>query len=175
MGSKHEILMAGSGGQGLVFLASFLAEAAIVEGLNVVQTQSYGIAQRGGFISAEVITDTAEILYHQVVTPDIIIALHDCVGSRYDNQKCNVIYDSSLIHNITAKNWFGFPFTKIANEIGAPKAANLIALGVMASMLPVISADSLAKVATRKFKPNIAELNIKAITCGIDAAKQSTL
>ena len=60
--AHFEVLMAGTGGQGLVFCSSFLAEAAIKSGKNVVQTQSYGISQRGGFISAEAIIDDGEIM-----------------------------------------------------------------------------------------------------------------
>ena len=55
--SHSEIILAGTGGQGLILSGIILAEAAILEGKNVVQTQSYGIASRGGLSLAEVITD----------------------------------------------------------------------------------------------------------------------
>ncbi len=80
--AHFEVLMAGTGGQGLVFCSSFLAEASIKTGKNVVQTQSYGISQRGGFISAEVIIDDGEIMFQQVTKPDVIIAFSDVVGTR---------------------------------------------------------------------------------------------
>ena len=80
--AHFEVLMAGTGGQGLVFCSSFLAEAAIKTGKNVVQTQSYGISQRGGFISAEVIIDDGEIMFQQVTKPDVIIAFCDVVGAH---------------------------------------------------------------------------------------------
>ena len=50
-----EVILAGSGGQGLILSGILLAEAAMNEGRNVVQTQSYGIASRGGLSLAEVI------------------------------------------------------------------------------------------------------------------------
>jgi len=44
--SHREVILAGSGGQGLILSAILLAEAAMLEGRNVVQTQSFGIATR---------------------------------------------------------------------------------------------------------------------------------
>ena len=92
-----QIIMAGTGGQGLVSLATMLAESAISEGLNTIQTQSYGVAQRGGFISAEVLISDEEILFQQVRKPDVVTVLHSVVGNRYDNVDCPVVYDSTLV------------------------------------------------------------------------------
>lgn len=170
MKPEYEVLLAGSGGQGLVFMASFLAEAAIEAGKNVVQTQSYGIAQRGGFISGQVLIDSGEILYQQVVDPDIIVALHDCVGTRYDEATVPVVYDSSLIQNKTKKNWYGLPFSRMAQDMGKPKSANLIALGAMIAILPVVSLSAVKAAAFRKFAPGVAESNVKAIESGFEAA-----
>lgn len=170
MKPEYEVLLAGSGGQGLVFMASFLAEAAIEAGKNVVQTQSYGIAQRGGFISGQVLIDSGEILYQQVVNPDIIVALHDCVGTRYDAETVPVLYDSSLIQKKDKANWLGLPFTQMAQDMGKPKAANLIALGAMIAVLPVVPLDAAKAAAIRKFAPGVAESNVQAIESGFEAA-----
>ena len=70
-----EVILAGTGGQGLILSGILLAEAAILEGKNVAQTQSYGIASRGGLSLAEVIIDTDEIIFQQVQNPDCILAL----------------------------------------------------------------------------------------------------
>jgi len=50
--SQREIILAGSGGQGLIVAGIMLGEAAVLEGKNALQTQSYGIASRGGFSMA---------------------------------------------------------------------------------------------------------------------------
>ena len=63
---QYQIIIAGSGGQGIIVMGQMLARAALLEGRNAAQTQSYGIAQRGGFCAAEVITDEDEILFQQV-------------------------------------------------------------------------------------------------------------
>lgn len=77
---QQQLVIAGSGGQGVVVTGQLLAKAALLEGLNAVQTQSYGIAQRGGFCSAEVIVDADEILFQQVECPSVVVAPH---GGRH--------------------------------------------------------------------------------------------
>lgn len=59
--SAIEIRLSGSGGQGLLLCGIILAEAAILEGLNAVQTQSYGPEARGGASKSEVIISQSEI------------------------------------------------------------------------------------------------------------------
>ena len=81
--TRYEVILAGSGGQGLVLSGIMLGEAAILEGKVVVQTQSYGIASRGGFSMAEVIIDQEEIVYQQVQEPDIVLTLTEEALEKY--------------------------------------------------------------------------------------------
>ena len=168
-----EILMGGSGGQGLIFVSSFLAEAAMEAGLNAAQTQSYGIAQRGGYISSEVIISSEEILFQQVTTPNVIMALHDAVGSRFDEVTVPVVFDNELMHKQPGKTWVGLPFTRLATEMQVPKAANLIALGAALHCLPMLPMSAVEATACRKFAPEVAEANIRAVRCGFDAAAKA--
>lgn len=171
MAQHTEILMAGTGGQGLIFVASFLAECAIAQNLNVVQTQTYGIAQRGGFISAEAIISAEEILFQQVTRPNVIVALHDVVGKRYDTVDMPVVYDSSLMVERSFDNWLPIPCTKTAQDMGAPKSANLVALGAAYKLYPFVDFESVVKAAEKMFAPKIAEMNIEAIKKGIALAE----
>lgn len=168
--AKHEIIMAGTGGQGLVFVASFIAEAAIMAGRNVVQTQTYGIAQRGGFISAEAILDTEEILFQQVQKPDVVIALSDVVGARYNGVTCPVVYDSSLMPARAFENWLAVPCTRIAHDLGAPKAANLVGLGAAMAVTRALPFEVLREAARAKAREAVAKLNIAAMESGMKAA-----
>ena len=52
---QHELRLSGSGGQGLILAGIILAEAALLDGKNVVQSQSYGPEARGGASKSEVI------------------------------------------------------------------------------------------------------------------------
>ena len=73
---RKEICLSGSGGQGLILAGIILAEAAgIYDGLEVVQTQSYGPEARGGASRSEVIISEEEIDYPKVIKSDILLAL----------------------------------------------------------------------------------------------------
>jgi len=173
MQRNYELIMAGSGGQGLVFLSSLLAQAVIEDGGNVAQTQSYGIAQRGGFISAEIVASDEEILFQQVVKPSLVVVLHECAGSRYDAVTAPVLYDSSLLAEKSwPNNWKGVPFSLIAADLNAPKAANMAALGAIIQTVPVASLDAVAAVVERRFAPAVAKINLSAVKNGMSAAKQ---
>lgn len=80
---QYQIIIAGSGGQGIIVMGQMLARAALLEGRNAAQTQSYGIAQRGGFCAAEVITDEDEILFQQVERPDTVVVLGREAAERF--------------------------------------------------------------------------------------------
>lgn len=162
--------MAGTGGQGLIVMATFLAEAAMNEGKHVAQTQSYGVAQRGGFISAEVVISNERVLYQNTRKPDVILALHGVVGDRYDATSAPVLFDSTLLHK-QLPHWLGIPFTKMAIDLGVVKAANIIALGAMACLRPIVQLASLETIARKRFKGSIADLNVQALKQGYEAAK----
>lgn len=171
MSQFYQILMAGTGGQGLVSMASSLAKAAIEEGKRVVQTQSYGVAQRGGFVSAEVLISDQEILYQQVRKPSIILVLHGVVGQRYDQlNDVPVLYDSTLIADKALSNWHPVPFTQLAMDLGNVKTTNMLGLGALARVMPLVSLASLEAVARASFKGAVADLNVRACQLGYEAA-----
>ena len=66
MQGQKEIRLSGSGGQGLILGGIILAEAAIMEDKNAVQSQSYGPEARGGASKAEVIVSDGQIYYPKV-------------------------------------------------------------------------------------------------------------
>ena len=142
-------------------------------GKNVAQTQSYGIAQRGGFISSEVVVDDGEILFQQVTKPDLIIVLSEIVGTRYDAVFTPVLYDSSLLTKMGFTNWIGIPFAQIARDIGSPHSANMVAIGAMVEFLPFVDVTVFEKAAVKR-NAATAEASLKAIMAGITAVKQFT-
>ncbi len=76
MGRK-EILLAGAGGQGILFFGSILALAAVRAGKKVVSTPSYGAAVRGGSVKCGVIISEEEIHDPVVDDADIVVALNE--------------------------------------------------------------------------------------------------
>jgi 2-oxoglutarate ferredoxin oxidoreductase subunit gamma len=72
---RTEFRLSGSGGQGLLLAGIVLAEAAILEDKNAVQTQSYGPEARGGASKAEVVVSDEDIDYPKATDPDFLLAL----------------------------------------------------------------------------------------------------
>lgn len=169
--SRFEAILAGTGGQGLVLSGMLLSEAAILDGKNTVQTQSYGIASRGGLSLAEVIIDVQEILFQQVEQPDVVLALSAETLAKYAalaNQGVPVFYDSTLAGVREGANLRGYPFTRIANDLGLPAAVNIVSLGAVAAACGMVRIESLEAAIAKRFKAGLGETNIKALHVGID-------
>ncbi len=167
--SHREIILAGSGGQGLVLSAILLAEAALLEGRNVVQTQSYGIATRGGLSLAEVIIDQDEIVFQQVRRPDCVLVLTEEAAKKYDAwaaQGVPFFYDSTLVRERHGAHMHGLAFTQLASDLGSVGSVNIIALGALAAHTGVVSAASLEIAVDRQFRGPAAALNRQALAAG---------
>lgn len=83
MNKKFEIRLTGSGGQGVILASIILADAAIEQGLNAIQTQSYGPEARGGASKAEVIISNDEINYPKVTKANILLTLNQNSYDKY--------------------------------------------------------------------------------------------
>lgn len=167
---RHEIIMAGTGGQGLVVSGIMLAEAAILEGKNVVQTVSYGIATRGGFSMTEVIIDREEIIFQQVQNANVVLALSEEAMDKFQTlagRGAEIFYDSTLVKERTGNHLYGYPFTDMAGKIGHVGMANIIALGCMCQMSGMVRSDSLAAIVVKRFSGKTLALNTEALEAGI--------
>jgi len=177
--NRYEVILAGSGGQGLVLSGIMLAEAAIFEGRNAVQTVSYGIATRGGFSMAEVIIDTGEIIFQQVERPDVALVLTPEAMEKFGSTvgpHTAVFYDTTLVDPPPENRFFGHPFTAMAGRIGSPGLANVIALGAIAQAMGVVRVDSLAEVIRNRFTGEVRDRNLEALQqgAGLTAEKAAT-
>lgn len=172
--NRYEVILAGSGGQGLVLAGIMLGEAAMLEGRIVVQTQSYEAASRGGFSMAEVIIDTQEIIYQQVQEPDIILTLTEESMVKYApfaERGITLFYDTTLVKARTGATLFGYPFTQMASDMGNVASVNILSLGAVIARVPMIKAESLVQVIRRRFKGKAVEMNIKALEKGAELVK----
>lgn len=172
--NTFEVVLAGSGGQGLMSSGIMLGDAAILEDKNVTQTNSYGIFQRGGLSIAEVIISDAEILYQRVQDPDIILALSDEGMDLYVSLAAKgvpVFYDTTLVREREGDNLYGYPLTEMASELGHAGMANVIALGAMVAKNGMIKAESLEAILRKRFKGRTLEMNITALHKGVALVK----
>ncbi|MCI6752686.1 MAG: 2-oxoacid:acceptor oxidoreductase family protein, partial [Selenomonas bovis] len=80
---RKQLRFSGSGGQGVITAAIIFAEAAVAEGKEAVQSQSYGPEARGGASKAEVIIDDAPIYHPHVEVPDLVLAMTQKAADKY--------------------------------------------------------------------------------------------
>ena len=170
---KHEIRLSGSGGQGLITAGIILARAAaLFDGKNAVQTQSYGPEARGGASKAEVIISDGEINYPKVQSPDVFVALTQESLNKYIKDAKNrmvVIVDSMLVKTLPQGDFriYSVPVMQTAaGTVGSVMTANIVTLGVLNKIYPLVSGDALIKAITGMFSAKAADLNMKALKEG---------
>jgi 2-oxoglutarate ferredoxin oxidoreductase subunit gamma len=175
----NEIILSGSGGQGLILAGQILAEAVIRDGKNTVQTQSYGPEARGGASKAEVIISNGDIDYPKVTKPNIVLAMSQEALNRYaDKLDSNgtLIVDSTYVRTAdqTGTRMITAPFSRLAKEsLGKEMVANVVALGALAAITGVVSLDSLKQALLSRVPPGTENLNKKALELGWKSARQA--
>jgi len=174
--NRIEIRLAGSGGQGLITAGIILAEAAIYEGKNVVQSQSYGPEARGGSSKAEVIICDEEIYYPKATNPDILLVMNQESCDKYfsDLKPDGVfIVDSTFVKNIPTNNAYVAEITKITVEkLKSPIFANIVALGVLCEITKIVSKRNLTKAVLNRVPEKFKEQNEKAVHLGFKIGKK---
>ena len=166
-----EIRLSGAGGQGLITAGVILAEAALIDGKNVVQTQSYGPEARLGASKSEVIISSKKIAYPQVTQPDILLCLSQDAFAKYfpqTNSDTLLILDSGQIEAKATggKQVYALPITETAALTGSKVAANVVALGVMNALAGLVALSSLREAVVRRVPERFRALNERALEAG---------
>lgn len=178
MSSQYEIRLSGSGGQGLILAGIILAEAAIEDGKNAIQSQSYGPEARGGASKAEVIISDEEIHYPKVKDSDLLLALTQLSCDKYiDTLKKGgtLVVDSSIDYPKKDDiNIISIPILDIANDkLMKPLAANIVALGAINCISQIVSKESLRSAVLARVPKGTEALNEKALEEGMKLIKES--
>lgn len=170
-----KILIAGFGGQGILFLGKFLAYKGLMEELQVSWLPSYGPEMRGGTANCNVILSDDSVGSPIITTPDVLIAMNLPSLQKYVNsvEKGGQIYvDSSLIDVKVERDdveVFYIPATQMAKDEGISSLANMIILGYMLEHNANTSFDGVEAVVEKLVPPKkeaLKELNMKALNLG---------
>ncbi len=171
----HQILLAGFGGQGILFSGKFLAYDGLIEDRQVSWLPSYGPEMRGGTCNCSVILSDTQIGSPIVSNPDILIAMNLPSLDKFENEAvagAKIFVDSSLIDRKVARDdveAYYIPATKMASDEGLTGLANMIMIGYMikkAGVMPYENVEKvMAKVVPAKKQDKLA-LNIKAVELG---------
>ncbi|MHB1652714.1 MAG: 2-oxoacid:acceptor oxidoreductase family protein [Desulfitobacteriaceae bacterium] len=170
--AKQQVLLTGTGGQGLILAAIMLAEAAILAGQNVVQSQSYGPEARGGASKAEVILSDEIINYPKVETPDLVLAISQEAYKKYGlnlSEEAILIVDETYVPETKprSRNFFSLPLTKVTRqELGSEQSANVVALGAVAAISKLIPFELVREAVQHRAPKGTTERNLKALDLG---------
>ena len=179
MFQKREMRLSGSGGQGVILAAIIFADAAIEDGLNAIQTQSYGPEARGGASKAEVIINDGDINYPKVMKNNLLLSLTQKSLDKYINSLDEdgiliVDEDVEIPADVKAKKIYKLPIlSTAANKIGIPMVANIVSIGVIyeARCTDIIKLETIKNsIASRVPKATI-EKNIQAFEEGVNLIK----
>ena len=176
---RYEILISGSGGQGIILAGIILAEAGIKDSLFVVQTASYGPESRGGASQSDVILATEPIDYPAIIHPDFIIALTEEAAEKFlpeAKDTTKVLLDSTWIEKIPkthAQEVYLIPITKdSAVRFGRAIYANIIAVGFFTGVSGVLSPESVRDSINLHVPKKFLEENLSAFEFGLELAKK---
>jgi len=177
---RYEIRLSGSGGQGLLLAGIILAEGAINDGKNAVQTQSYGPEARGGASKSEVIISSDNIDFPKVRNCDILLALTQKSYEQYNEGLKDdgiLIIDSSVeVEDNKPYKIYKVPILETAaNDLGKPMVTNIVALGAIVEITKIISEASLEKAVLDRVPKGTEELNRRALALGYEKAKKAML
>ena len=174
---KHSIRLTGTGGQGLILAGIILAEAALLDGKNAIQSQSYGPEARGGASKAEVIIADEAIHFPKVQESDYLLCMSEKAYEKYSGgmkQDSVLILDTTFVENQEnpkAKSTYAVPITELAiKATGKEMTANICALGII-SALNLVSEESLKTAIKKRIPKGTEELNMKAFEAGKAAVK----
>lgn len=170
-----QILIAGFGGQGILFAGKFLAYKGLTEELQVSWLPSYGPEMRGGTANCNVILSDTPVGSPIITQPDVLIAMNLPSLQKYIDTVVpggQIYVDSALIdEKVTRKDVevFYIPATQIAKSEGIATLANMIMIGHLLENNPQLSFDGTEEVVKKLVPPTkaaLVELNIKALTLG---------
>ena len=175
MANTTKILIAGFGGQGILFAGKVLAYTGLKAGMEVSWLPSYGPEMRGGTANCSVTLSDTPVGSPIVDKPDVLIAMNlPSLEKYYNETESNgyVIYDSSLINKQVERadvNIFAIPATKMASDNNLNGLANMIIMGKVIKETNVLTLEQIKNSLTSMVpakKADILEKNIKAIELG---------
>ena len=175
-----QILIAGFGGQGILFAGKFLAYKGLLEDQQVSWLPSYGPEMRGGTANCNVILSDDPVGSPIITAPDVLIAMNLPSLQKYVDSVVpggQIYVDSALIDakvDRTDVQVFYIPATQMAKDAGIASLANMIITGHLLENHPELSFNGTEAVVNKLVPPRKADLialNMKALELGKNYAK----
>lgn len=174
-GGTARMLLAGFGGQGILFAGKFLSYIGLTAGREVSWLPSYGPEMRGGTANCSVILSDAKIGSPIVDRPDVLVCMNLPSLDRFEGDAAPgalVGYDRSLIARDVRRGdvrAFAVPATQIASDSGFIKLANMVLIGTVLRETGLCDPDG-AKAVLEKMMPTgkaaLLAANLQALAAG---------
>lgn len=175
--STTNMLIAGFGGQGILFTGKFLAYKGLTEGKEVSWLPSYGPEMRGGTASCSVIISDEPVGSPIVSKPDVLIAMNLPSLDKYEDSVVpggKIFVDSTLIDRKVKRDdvdVYYIPSTKLASDNDMPTLANMIIAGKLLEVTGGFEEEAvnaaLGKVISAK-RADMLATNLKAMQIGAE-------
>lgn len=175
----ERIILAGFGGQGILLAGKLVIRTGMEKGLNVTYIPSYGAEVRGGTAHCQVIVSEETIASPIIISPDAVLAMNTPSLIKFEKRPRPggiLILNSSLVKVPCRREdlrILAVPATRLAEEAGAVKAANMVMLGALLRHSKLLSLADMAAVLPG-FLParhrDLLEINLRALETGHELA-----
>ena len=172
-----QILIAGFGGQGVLFAGKFLAYKGLMEDLQVSWLPSYGPEMRGGTANCSVVISDTPVGSPIITNPDVLVAMNLPSLQKFVDAVVpggKIILDSTLIDAKVERDdieVFYVPATQLAKDNGFSTLSNMILTGKVLKEIDVVSYEG-NKETLESFIPakkaGLIDINCQALQTGYD-------
>lgn len=165
------IRFCGAGGMGIILASIILGRAAINDGKNSIQTQSYGAEQRGTKVKSDIlISKYDEPTFPLFNSVDILVAFsQDAFNHFHPSTRKNsiILINKDLVnYNEDNKNIYKVPASSLADELNNPKIMNIIMLGSLQKITNIVTKESLLKAIELSVPKKYIDVNIEGFQKG---------
>lgn len=173
---RKEIRIAGFGGQGVILGGYILGKAlALYDEREAVLTHVYGPEARGGASSSCLVISDELIDYPFVQRPDVLVALSQEAYTRFRSeadQAAFILIDEDLVTPWEDDHPYCIPATRLAEEMGQRRVANVIMLGFFTAVTGLVSRQAMEKAIETSMKSKIVAMNLRALAAGYEYAPE---
>lgn len=173
----QEIIITGFGGQGVLSMGKILAYAGLLDGLEVSWMPSYGPEQRGGTANVTVILSDEQISSPVLDQYDVAVVLNQQSLDKFESHVKpggTLLYDPYGIHRLPERTDIKIvevPATEAAIAEGNMKTFNMLLLGALLKVHPMVSPETVIKGLEKTLPErhhHLIPLNRKAIAKGAE-------
>lgn len=173
---QNDVIMAGFGGQGILLIGKMLAYAGMHEGKEVSWLPSYGPEMRGGTCNCTVVISDRPVGSPVIQSPRAVVAMNLPSLDKFEGGLRPgglLVVNTSLINRPPQRNdvrVLEVPANEIANELGNPRGANMVALGAYIGATGAVTLEEIEGIIRETFqaKPKVIDVNLEALHRGYE-------